>query len=314
MLLHEAAEEYLMAGTQEGWSEATHRQYRWHLEKFRLWAHEHHIDDVESLTRRALRAWGASIRDRWQPATCRQAVIAVRQFLVWCHAEGLIAEDLSGVLKVPKVPRRIQRTITADEVKAMLAVCDSQNGVGLDPDVAIAVARRNAAIVCLLFDSLLRASELCRLRVQDVNMDGRYILVIGKGGDQQVVWFGEETGQRLRAWLEVRRAAPGVDALFVSLGGNTPGRPLTGRGLRIILKNLGERAGIKGVSPHAFRRGGAVQAIMSGAPSRVVQLMGRWANLEMVERYTRALERGEILPRYSPMDSISGGSRKPPEP
>jgi integrase len=110
-----------------------------------------------------------------------------------------------------------------------------------------------------------------------------------KGGREAFGYFGASTGRRLRSWLEVRVAAVGVGTVFVSVGGNTPGRPLTTRGLRSALRRLGDRAGVADVSAHAFRRSFACIMTEAGAPGRVVQLAGRWSNLQMVERYTQAM-------------------------
>jgi len=115
----------------------------------------------------------------------------------------------------------------------------------------------------------------------------------------------------LRVWLEVRPALPGIGAFFVSVGGTTPCRSLTTRGLRIILKKLGEKAGVLDVSPHAFRRSFACIATEAGASSRVLQMCGRWEDIRMVERYTQALQAARLYQRYSPMTFIEKTNGKP---
>ena len=100
----------------------------------------------------------------------------------------------------------------------------------------------------------------------------------------------------------------GESTVFVSLGGNTPGCPLTTRGLRMNLKRLGERAGLRGVTTHAFRRGFACIATLAGAPTRTVQLAGRWSDIRMVERYTQDLERQALYEGgWSPADYLESG-------
>ena len=130
------------------------------------------------------------------------------------------------------------------------------------------------------------------------------LLVVSKGGDENWGFFGKATTRRLRAWLQVREAAKGVGTLFVSLGGNTRGRPLTTSGLRNILRRLGEAAGIEGVSPHTFRRAFACISTEAGTPSRVLQDLGRWADIRMVERYTQALQAAKLAGHYSAVDFL----------
>lgn len=155
---------------------------------------------------------------------------------------------------------------------------------------------RNLALVSLLVDSGLRAAEICRLQVENVDLKLGLLVVVMKGGDEDIACFGETTAKRLEEWLGVQVAADGIETVFVSVGGITPRQPLTTSGLRNILRRLGEKAGVKGVSPHAFRRAFACISTEAGAPSRVVQAIGGWNDIRMVERYTKALRVRKLYP------------------
>jgi integrase/recombinase XerC len=308
MQVVDAVSEFILHGQQVGWSSGTVTSYRWHLGRFSAWLRERGVVDLVELTRLQVRAWGASLREKWSPATCKGAITAVRSFLSWVRDEGFIVDDLAGALKVPRVPEKVQRTITADEVGRLLAACETPVEHGLSLADATMAALRNAALVALLYDSMIRASELCRLDLDDIELNaGRLVVRAGKGGKGRVAVFGPQTVEILRAWLAVRRAAPGVQAVFVSIWGNTPGQRVTPRGLRIIVRNLGLRAGIKNVTPHAFRRGGAAQLTLSQVPSRIVQLLGGWSKIGMVEIYTRwlSLQSDEVQGIYNGHSPVS---------
>lgn len=295
--MKEAIREYLLSGEQRGWSRATVEQYAWHLGRFSDWLGD------RNLSRRLLLEYAVSLRKRYARATERVAVIALRGFL------ARYAPEFEDVLHVPRSPGRVQRTVTACEVQALLDTCDRRPVTsGLTAPQAAATAARNAAIIATLYDSLLRAGELCRLRLDDVDVVSRRLLVRGKGGEESLVRFGPSTAVRLRAWLALRPgfADAGTDAVFVAVGGNSPGQPLTTTGLRIIINKLCRRAGVELASPHAFRRGGTVAAIENGAPSRLVQAWGRWSDIRMVEVYTRNLEAGKLFDQYSPMERLNG--------
>jgi site-specific recombinase XerD len=317
--LEEAIGDFLLAGLQGGWSRNTHRQYGWHLERWRIWLDDHAVLRVDQLTRRLLRAWGASLWDRWSDSTVKLATITIRSFLKYCQAEGLITQrdeagqpvDLAGALKVKAVPKREQRTIRADEMLKLLEQTQHPTETGLTEAQAALVCLRNAAILSLLYDSMLRAAELCRLSVKCLDVDRRQLVVQIKGKAVRKAFFGEKTAERLQAWLNVRQAADGEDAVFVSIWGNTPGQALTTRGLRIILKRLGDRAGVSGVSPHAFRRGAAVRATELRAPARILQEMARWEDIKMAETYTRALEIEQLYDEYCPVDSLDNDPDRP---
>ncbi len=290
--------EYLDALRQEGKSSRTIAIYQWHLEKMLQWLDERGCS-LDTIERAVIRAWGAGLWDRWQAATVRTAVCAARSFFAWLKENGKINHDLGTALKVPTIPKKVQRTLTDEEVLTLMKACDTSTPKGC----------RDLAIICMLTDPGLRAAELCSLRLADLNLEQKEIIIIAKGGNQEIGYFGEYAANCLEAWLVVRQqlAVQGVQAVFVSIGGITPGMPLTARGLRTALKRLGESVGIKGVCPHAFRRSMTTLATELGAPSRVVQEMGRWKNSGEIERYSRALQVKKIVRMYLPIDHLVSG-------
>lgn len=294
---------FLTAAKQAGYAGATLKQYRWHLEKMALWLSSRGMTEVGSVSRDMLREWGAELRDRWSPATIRQAVCAVRAFFAWLHEEGVIDSDPGRALKLPRVPQRVQRTMSAGEVAVLLGACDPGTVKGA----------RDVALINVLIDTGLRASEVCAVQVDHVDLEACLLLVKVKGGRFEPAHFGGTVVDVLHAWLAARSgvARAGVETVFVSVGGNTPGCRLTTRGLRMILKRLGEKAGVVGVSPHAFRRGFACIADEAGAPTRQVQMAGRWKDIKMVERYTLALRRGKLHERWSPADFVANDGLDP---
>lgn len=305
--INEAIEEFLLDGQGSGWSAGTVTIYRWHLARWAAWLAERGVLAVDELTRRLLREWSAGLAARWGPATRKGAITAARACVAWCIVEYKLADgDLVKALRVPSVPKAVQRTLTFDEFQALLAACDQPAEHGVSAEVARLVCARNAALVALLYDSLIRAAELCALRLADLDLDRGIVIVRnGKGGGGRRCPYGPDTCIRLQAWLGLRPVGDGP--LFVALGGAEPGAALTPRGLRMILKRLGERAGVPGVSPHAFRRGGAVACTLNGAPGRLVMAWAGWSNMRMLEVYTRALDGGsEALEAYRPYSPVSG--------
>lgn len=306
-MLQKAIDEFLTDGRAGGWSASTVSQYRWHLQRWLAWLALHQVHELSEITTALLRQFGAEQADGYAPATRRVSAITLRSFLRWCFDEGLLADKkLWERIKIPAVARRAQRTMRVEEIAALLAVCDAPAPGGVAPEQGEATKLRNAAIICLMLDSFLRAHELCNLRREHVDIDSMRTLVSGKGGKREFIRFSTATAVRLRAWLEVREDYARCDALFVGIAGNTPGQPLTPSGLRVILRRLGERAGIDGVSPHAFRRGAAVAALEAGAPSRWVQLQGRWDDLRLVDVYSQRLETERMFDRYSPVGQLNG--------
>jgi site-specific recombinase XerD len=249
--------------------------------------------DVLSLKQADLVHYLANRRaiDRVGNAAIKNGVNAFKSFYKYAQRSRSIARSLTS----PPVKKKLQRTLTGEQAMAVMAACDTSKARG----------KRDLAIVCLLLDTGLRESEVCRLKLSDVNMAARALTVQIKGGADGGGVFSLNTAAILGSWLALRavHAAPGVDTFFVSIGGNHRGTPLTPAGLRCIFRSMGKAAGLAHFSPHDLRRTFAVLASRNGAPSRIVQVAGRWDDLKMVEWYTQALEAKDIDP-YLPVSNL----------
>lgn len=299
--------EFLVAFKQEDKSPGTVEKYGWHLERMAVWLGQRGVTRPGQMNRLLLREWGAGLYDTWSASTVKQAVCAAKAFLKFCREEKLIDEPLADCLKLPRVESGEQRVLDIQEVQSVVA--------SFDPEKVLDV--RDLAIISLLVDSGLRASELCRLRESDLRFGVQLydpeanqivtvnvLSVVRKGKKRkQPAYFGDETAERIRAWLKMRPhlARPDTEELFVSRGGLKPGTTLTRDGLRAIIRIIAKRAGVAHFSPHALRRSFAHLLVFAGANSRSIQLYGNWSNLKEVETYTASLQAGGQYPRYSPM-------------
>ncbi len=290
-------------------------QYKKQLNGFAAYMSSIGIEEPDGITREAFRHWAAEMSKRWKESTLRQAIIMVNNFLRFVANEGVPMEHLEGAVLLPKVHDEPQRTLSAQEIGRLLKFVESLQESPLKC--------RNLAMLSLMVDAGLRAFEVCGLRVEDLNLDSRVLRIEGKGGNWGRAFFGLRTSKELKTWLGVRakwlreRGKEDPETVFISIRGKKSGSPLTADGLREIVRKLGKDAGIPDISPHAFRRSFATFTVLyQGVPTRVVQIMGRWNSLLMVERYTKALDDpGAVDPRnfarYAPLDRIleSGAAR-----
>jgi integrase/recombinase XerD len=206
-------------------------------------------------------------------------------------------------LPFPRVARSQQRVLDWEQAGAVLAACETTTAVGL----------RDLAIVCLAMESALRNAELCRLELSRIDLERRRLRVVIKGGQEGVGSFDPLTTSYLSAWIEARKAIalPDTKTVFCSVGGLTPGRPLTPGGLRCIFRQIGKKAGLAAFSPHDLRRSCATLKTRLGAPTRTIQVGGRWSNLREVETYTQAINL-EDFESYSPVAHLMRPETRPP--
>ena len=108
--------------------------------------------------------------------------------------EDLVEDDPSSLVAAPKKPQTIPAHLTIDEMTRLLEMPDASNPLG----------RRDRAILELFYASGLRLSELVGLDIEDVNLSGRMVRVLGKGRKERLVPFNTSTADALRAWLKDR--------------------------------------------------------------------------------------------------------------
>jgi len=233
----------------------------------------------------------------------KRSVSAARSFFGYVCGKS---KSPARTLPVPrvKVLKHIPRTLTWDQVGAVLATCETTQARGL----------RNLALICLLMESALRNAEVCRLEMAKVDLAGHRLRVVTKGGREQSGSFDGLTAEYLAAWIIARAdfAQSTTKTLFCSVGGLTPGAPLTPEGLRGIFRKIGAAAGLAdGFSPHDLRRSCATLKTQLGAPTRTIQVGGRWSNLREVETYTRSISLDDFE-KFSIVGHVLGSNVKPP--
>lgn len=227
----------------------------------------------------------------------KQIICAFRSFFAYAVGE---AHSPAVALKYPKIHRRKQRTLDAEAALNVLASLDTSTPYGA----------RDLAIITLMLDTGLRASEVCRLQLAKVNLETRHLRVIVKGGDEEEAYFSRATAGNMARWLSARadHARPKIETFFISLGGTKAGSPLTRAGLQSLFRHLGRKAGLEAFSPHDLRRTFATLALREGASTRIVQAAGRWGDVSMVELYTSDITAADI-DRYSPVEALLRGRK-----
>ena len=196
---------------------------------------------------------------------------ALRSFLNWCVKQNYILES-PLTFSPPKLPDIVKPAFNDDELKAIVNAC--QGSLGL----------RNKAMVLVLIDTGIRREELARIKVSDINLEGRLISVHGKGRKERLVKISQRTLKTTWQYLKSRRNPS--EYLWLT----EEGRPITGDGIGQMLQDVIHRVGITAhkASAHVFRHTFANDALDSGMDPLDLQYLLGHASLKMVENYSRA--------------------------
>lgn len=253
-----------------------------------------------------VRAFLASLHRSRHPATLGRKLAAVRALFRFLVREGRCALDPTQEIPAPRTPKRLPRPLAVDDCIALIERGDPAEGPA---------ARRDRALVELLYGAGLRVAEASGLDVRDVDVHRGEVRVRGKGGKERVVPLPVAAREALSDYL-TRRRAPGVLAqpLFTSLRRRSDGpRRLGVRDIRRILRRRARSAGVAGrVHPHRLRHSYATHLLDMGADLREIQELLGHASLTTTEKYTAvSAERlAEVYDRAHPR--ARRGGRRPP--
>ncbi len=273
-------DDFLLSG---GWSLETLDRFRRSISQFLAT-----YPDPSNCSAEQFSTWLTS-RD-WSSSTIWVAYTAIRLYLRWLYGNSHPAL----LFKYVRQDCGPQRALNLDQVKKLLYSFDSGSNKGI----------RDLAICSLFLDSGLRCSEMCNLELRYLHLDQFSLDVLVKGGHWRSAIFSQNTALNIDRWLSIRKsiALPETKTVFTSLGGNTSGSKFTRSGLQRTIKYWGDAISIP-LSPHDLRRTFATLATRAGAPSSVLQVAGRWSNIQMVQRYTRSITL-EDFKSYFPLDYI----------
>ena len=263
-------------------SPGTVTEYRRNAGEFLAFLAERDID-WRRPDRATVRAYLATLADRGLAASSVAGrLAAVRSLYRYALRHGRIELDPLVGVRAPRRPSRLPRVLSVDEAEALVTA--PARAEGRDE----ALARRDGAMLELLYATGMRISELAGLTLDRVDLERRRLRVIGKGNKERELLFGAPATSALRRYLEVARPvlqARGTPSSAVFL--NATGTPLTARGARMVIGRWVDATGSPTrTSPHTLRHSFATHLLEGGADLRVVQELLGHANLQTTQVYT----------------------------
>lgn len=241
--------------------------------------------------------------------TIQTHVRALRSFFNWLYGEGYATEHKLAKLKPPKAPTKVVEVLSQDEISRLLKCINPNKDAGA----------RHFAILMLLLDSGLRCGEMRNFRIDDINFEGGYIKVMGKGKKERIVPFDTATQKALLSYSFHFRPEP-LNPIIENFFLTIDGKPLSVNCIKMMFQRIAKKSGIKRLHPHLCRHTFATNYLINGGDVFSLQQILGHTTLEMVGRYiTLASMHVTVQHRkYSPMDratinykSIVNISKKP---
>ncbi len=277
----EAEEHLSWLAAERGRSANTLAAYRRDLAQYVEWLDGTALARVRTAD---LERYVAHLRDSGKaPASIARAMVVVRGLHRFLAEEGDAERDPGADVASPRVPRGLPKALTEDEVATLLGAV-----AGWEPR-----ARRDRAILEVLYGTGLRISELVGLSLGDLDLDEGLVRAFGKGGKERVVPLMGMALRSMGEWLSPSgrgsmvpdRWARRGDAEAVFL--NARGGRLTRQGAWGIIRGHGDRVGLGDrLTPHVLRHSCATHLLDHGADIRVVQELLGHASISTTQVYT----------------------------
>ena len=211
------------------------------------------------------------------PRSIARHMVTVRQLLHFLRTENLVEENALPEMFLSPGPRKLPQTLSGDDIRKLLA----------QPDPTEPLGARDRAMLEMLYATGLRVSELVRMEIRQINFDGNYLTIKGKGSKVRAVPFGKWARERLVDFLKLARTKLLKGKMSPFVFTNRSGMPLTRQGFWKLIRRYALAAGIeKRVTPHTLRHSFATHLLEGGADLRSVQSMLGHADISTTQIYT----------------------------
>jgi integrase/recombinase XerD len=266
---------------EKGLSENTIQAYRRDLEKFAIFVQERKLS-ASGVTRSDVVDFLATLYRRGLDSrSVARHLVAIRNFFRFLLTEETILKDPSEDIESPKFRKSLPDFLSVEEVDRLLRQPDTTTTIGL----------RDRAMIELMYSTGLRVSELCSLRISDVQMDAGCLSCIGKGNKERVVPVGRQALAGVQEYL--RKSRPQLLGSLTSpfLVLNRKGGKMDRITFWKALGEYGRKAGLrKNLTPHMLRHSFATHLLDRGADLRSVQMMLGHSDISTTQIYTHVVE------------------------
>lgn len=233
------------------------------------------VSSLHEINSEVILSFLGSLKDNnYASASIARILISLKCFFKFCAKEKYILVDPAHYFESPKLEILLPPVLTNHEIDALFA----------QPDIETEIGARDRAIFEIMYGCGLRVSEVCQLKINDV--DDQFVRVFGKGKKERLIPIGKEAIKSVDHYLQNFRDKykSAENALLLSLKGKPIDRFTVWMRIKLYLKKAGI---IKNISPHSLRHSFATHLLDNGADIRIIQELLGHADISSTQRYTR---------------------------
>ena len=210
--------------------------------------------------------------------TRNQRLAAIKSFYQYCAIDEI--DNIDNIRKILSIKskkeiKKVMNYLTEDELKRILDSIDTSTKKG----------KRNLTLITLLYDTAARASEIINLKVEDIHLEEKYIILTGKGNKQRIVSMMEQTKKLLINYMKENHIESGY--LF-----NINGKRMNHEFIRDVIKTINSLN--KQISPHTFRHTRAVHLLDKGVNIIYIQEFLGHTSVNTTMEYVKVIEKSKF--------------------
>jgi integrase/recombinase XerC len=229
--------------------------------------------DALTVTTPAIRAYLRSLSGfGYASSSIARKLSSIKTFELYLLERRLISSDPAAAVRSPRIPERLPRALSREAMERLI-----------DEAWKIPPCQRNGTILEVLYGCGLRVAELVSLRWEDVDLEERWLKVLGKGDKERLVPFGRYAREALCRWREL--CPPG--SVFVFPGAGKDNESITVRTVHRLVVQAALNAGLDGVTPHSVRHSFATHMLEGGASLNVLQDLLGHESLLTTQKYLK---------------------------
>lgn len=274
---------------EKGYSRLTIESYLRDLVDFaNVMGSQYGLINVEDVEKEHIRLYIKDMRDRLKASTVDRHMISLRRFYIFLTREGIVEKNIMSSFELPKRGKYLPDVLTLDEVNQII------DSIELNQPIDF----RNRCMIELLYASGLRVSEMCQVKLSQLNLQKGFVKVIGKGNKERIVSVNEHCCLLLREYIEDYRLQICESCHSQYLFINKKGMPIQRDNFYHILEKIVKNSGVKKhVTPHTFRHTFATHLLENDADLRSIQEMLGHSDISTSTIYTH-VSQNKMIDEY----------------